>query len=65
MTITLGWWAIPAALCIFGILAAVVSSYMDRNSGGYGSIGQGCFGAVICFVCFVAAAGICLGRWLS
>lgn len=67
MTITLGWWLLPLALCVFGVLCLVGNTWWDSRNGssGYGSMLDGCVGAVVCLVCFVAAIGICIGRWLS
>lgn len=64
MTITMEWWAIPVLLCLVGIAASVVSYVIDGRSSN-GSILRGCVGDLICFACWVAAAGICVGRWLA
>ncbi|KRD71410.1 hypothetical protein [Lysobacter sp. Root96] len=67
MTITLGWWTLPLALCVFGVICLFANAWWDskHSSGGYGDIFNGCLGMIVCAICWVAAAGICIGRWLS
>lgn len=68
MTITLHWWMLPAALAILGLVVAILDKLWDdrHSSGGYfGSAFNGCLGVVACGVLWVAAAGICIGRWLA
>lgn len=68
MTITLSWWMVPLGLFILGVLLAVVSKWWDdaHSSGGYfGSLGNGCLGMLVCIGLWLAAIGICIGKWMS